>query len=594
MSDVPTANIHKTPTYTEAFLFRLKSFLLQIRRAAMDISNPMVRRACFDTNLSDRSIVAESRTKLWTESDPAERYLIAGKIHNLRVAVEKLNGLEMGAEQIFSFWRHVGRATRFRGFAVGRELREGCIIPSIGGGLCQLSNALYDAALRSGFEIVERHAHSETVPGSIAEHGRDATVFWNYIDLRFRSDEAFRIEAELDAENLVVRFRGERGEQKDPNKVMRTASQHIAPNNCVTCGVNDCFRAVKPSGNKVFGRTAYLVDEFSPEFDEYVQNERSGLDSLFLPLDGVKLKKANYGWTTAGFGKVNQSLPVTLYRSYRSRKLAAQGAKRQLNLLDMYERLAASYAKRLEFDVLHLVIQQNLLPFLWRSGHLGGRTFDVLMTALPMTDLQKRLDLAYSLHPDSKTLADFRADTSLIDAENEALKRARKIITPHTEIASLFGDRAVLLDWKMPKNKVQRLSTGSKPRVVLPSSTVGRKGCYELREALCGLDITLVTLGGDIEGGEFWRGFEVERGGQDWLDRADVVVLPAFVEHKPRRLLQAAAAGVPVIASRACGVEGVTGIETINCGDVAGLRAAILGKLSSHWNFTAAGINLPF
>ena len=560
----------------------------------MDILSPKVRRARFDTDLSDRFVAAESRTKLWTESDPAERYLVAGKIHNLRVAVKKLNGLEVGAGQIFSFWRQIGKATRFRGFVAGRELREGCIIPSVGGGLCQLSNALYDAALRSGFEIVERHAHSEIVPGSVAEAGRDATVFWNYVDLRFRSGQPFRIEAELDTDNLTVRFRGDGSEKKQLHQIRRTASQNGSPNNCVTCGADDCFRAAKPSGNNVFGRTAYLVDEFSSEFDEYIQSGRSGPDALFLPLDGARFSRANYSWTTTGFGTVHQSLPVTLYRSYRSRKLAAQGAKRQLNLLTMYERLAASYAKRLKFDVLHLVVQQNLLPFLWKSGHLGGRTFDVLMTALPMNELQKRLDLAHSLHPESKTLADFRADESLVRAENEALKRARKIITPHTEIASLFGDRAVLLDWKMPKAEMRKLSVGSKHRVVLPSSTVGRKGCYELRDALCGLDVTLVTLGNDIEGDDFWRGFDVERGGRDWMDRADIVVLPAFVEHKPRRLLQAAAAGIPVIASKACGVEKVSGVKTVDIGDVESLRTAILEKLSSRWNFMDDGGKPPF
>jgi len=551
-----------------------------MRRAARDISNRELRRANFDTKLAGSSITAESKTGLWTNTDARERYLVAGKIQNLRLAVERLDGLEFRAGQIFSFWRHVGRATRLRGFVAGRELREGCIIPSTGGGLCQLSNALYDVALRSGFEIVERYAHSAIVPGSVAVEGRDATVFWNYIDLRFRSSEPFRIEAELDTHDLIVRFRCERTAKTDVHQIKRITSQDGSANNCVTCGVNDCFRAVKPPENNAFGKTAFLVDEFSPEFNEYILKESSASDELFLPLDGARLKKANYAWTTSGFGKVHQSLPVTVYRSYRSRKLGAQGAKRQLNLLDMYERLAASYAKRVGFDVLHLVVQQDLLPFLWRSGHLGGRTFDVLMTALPMNELQKRLDFAHSLHPESKTLADFRADVSLVDAESEALKHARKIITPHTEIASLFGDRAVLLDWKMPKTEMRRLRADLKPRVVLPSSTVGRKGCYELREALCGLDVTLVTLGGDIEGVEFWRGFEVERERQDWVDRSDIVVLPAFVEHKPRRLLRAAAAGVPVIASKACGVENVSGIEMVDYGDVEGLRAAIMRKLA--------------
>ena len=33
---------------------------------------------------------------------------------------------------------------------------------------------------------------------------------------------------------------------------------------------------------------------------------------------------------------------------------------------------------------MHVTLTQNLLPFLWRSGVLGGRTFDVLMTRLPL------------------------------------------------------------------------------------------------------------------------------------------------------------------------------------------------------------------
>jgi glycosyltransferase involved in cell wall biosynthesis len=55
----------------------------------------------------------------------------------------------------------------------------------------------------------------------------------------------------------------------------------------------------------------------------------------------------------------------------------------------------------------------------------------------------------------------------------------------------------------------------------------------------------------------------------------DAVVLPAWVEQQPRALLRAIAAGVPVIASRACGVEGLPGVRTVAAGDVDGLRAAL-------------------
>lgn len=563
------------PTRKDAYIFRCKTVILQAKRMVSDISGGRADKHSKRHQLLETSVLASSKTPLWTESEPEERFLLAGKIHNLRLAIRKLDGLEIPAGEVFSFWKHIGRTSRFRGFVVGRELREGCIIPNIGGGLCQISNALYDAALQADFEILERHAHTQVVPGSLAEKGRDATVFWNYVDLRLRSQNAFRIEAKLDGENLTVIFKGEKPQSAKLHQIERTPVNDHSPNSCATCEQGECHRMIKPAENLNFGSTAFLVDEFYAEFDDHIQNSRTANDSLLTPLDGKRFKKANYAWTTNGFSGVNQSLYVTAIRSYKSRKLAAQGKARQLNLLSMYEKLAESYARKLKFDVLHAVVQQNLLPFLWKSGHLGGRTFDVLMTALPMSELQKRLDLAASLHPESTTLGDFRADKELLAAETEALTHARRIITPHSGIASLFPDTAELLNWKLPEIKTPERSINGKPRIVFPASTVGRKGCYEIRDALQGMNITLVLLGPVIEDKDFWRGFDVENGGGDWINNADLVALPAFVEHKPFRLLRAAAAGIPVIASTACGVKNVAGMESIDECDSESLREAI-------------------
>jgi hypothetical protein len=54
-----------------------------------------------------------------------------------------------------------------------------------------------------------------------------------------------------------------------------------------------------------------------------------------------------------------------------------------------------------------------------------------------------------------------------------------------------------------------------------------------------------------------------------------MVVLPAFVEHKPRRLLQAVSIQIPVIASKNCGVENVSGIETMTTDSADELRELI-------------------
>ena len=571
----------KLRTVREAAVFRFKSLAFQSKRAVSNVLGREAKRFAKRSELVGMPLIAESKSALWTEIEPEERFLVAGKIQNLRVAIAALDGLEVPAGEVFSFWKQVGRTTKFKGYVEGRELREGCIIPNVGGGLCQLSNALYDAALKANFEIVERHAHTQTIAGSLAEQGRDATVFWNYVDLRFRSQHSFRIEAKLTSDHLLINFRGTKQERPKFHQIGRNIKvDHV--NSCASCGMDDCFRSVKPEKNIDFGKTAFLVDEFSSEFDCYIQANRTGKDALLIPLDGNRFKKANYAWTTSGFSSTEQSAVITAVRAFKSRRLSSQGAARQKNLLATYEQLAESYARKLSFDVLHVVVQQNLLPHLWKGGHLGGRTFDVLMTALPMAELQNRLDHAFELHGESKTLGDFRADPKLVGAETEALKNARRIIATHSAIAMLFPEKAELLSWKMPEVKHFDRIKNDKPRIVFPASTVGRKGCYELREALRGLDLTLVTMGPNIEGAEFWEGFDATRGGDDWLESADLVVLPAFVEHKPYRLLRATAANVPVIASSACGIEKVAGVITVDAGDAFALRQAIESVLENE------------
>ncbi|MCD9187571.1 MAG: VanW family protein [Pyrinomonadaceae bacterium] len=574
------AEIH---SIVQTFNFQGKAKLLQLKRGFKNLFDTNLNSFPKSEQLSDSNPIAESKTELWTETEPEERFLIAGKIENLRLAVKKINGIVIPANRIFSFWKQIGKAGRLNGFVVGRELREGCIIPNVGGGLCQLSNALYDAALQANFQIVERHAHTQIIKGSLAEKGRDATVFWNYVDLRFKSPFDFRIEAELDAENLIVRFKAV--QKISPlvqiQKRNTTAENQHHPHSCATCGVEDCFRVVETTKYQNFGKTAFLLDEFSPEFDEYIQKTKSETDICFLPLDGKRFSKPNYAWTTGNFSETKQSFLTTLIRSYKSRRLAKQGAERQKNLLAMSEKLAKSFAKNLKHDVLHIVVQQNLLPFLWREGILGGRTFDVLMNSLPIEELQKRLDFACSLHPESKTPGDFRAAGWLVKAETEALKNARKIITAHTEIAKLFPEKSELLKWHLPKTKDRKPKTENlKPLVVFPASTVARKGAYELREAIRGLNVKVMILGAELEGADFWQGFDLETDKSDWLEKADLVVAPAFVEHQPRRILQAFTHKIPLIVSTSCGVETLENIELMEAGKTEDLKLKLQNILA--------------
>ncbi|TWT02680.1 VanW family protein [Reyranella sp. CPCC 100927] len=566
------------PTRPEAALFRLKATLLRIRRRWRDATVDVpLQRHPVGTSLIDAPVIAQSRSPLWSAgSDPQEWALTAGKVQNLRVALRGLDGIEIPAGAVFSFWRQIGRATRRRGFVAGRELREGCMISTVGGGLCQLSNALYDTALGAGFEIVERHAHSRVVPGSRAVQGRDATVFWNYVDLRFRSRHAFRIEARMTDVDLDIRFRGIGG--ADETQTPPSSAPQSTVHDCVSCGQVSCFRHVPRPGLSPAHRAAWLIDACWPEYAAVFQEQAGPADTLFLPMRGPLARR--YAWP-ASPGREVRATRVALARAIASRRQSAQGRAIQTLALTYDRRLAETYARHLPYIATHLVVSQSLLPHLWQLGCLQGRTFDVLMERWPLAELQARLDDALRAHPGSPTLGDFRAPPDIVDAEASALAAADRLYTPHAGLAGLLGEQAVLLPWVQPRSVTRRVPGGR--TLLFPASPLGRKGVYALREALQGLDVDLLVAGRAREDtSRFWGDIAVRTlDGPAWPDRLAGVVLPAIIEHQPRALLRAQAVGIPVIASTACGLMQQPGTTLVDHDDVAALRAAIVACLES-------------
>ncbi|HET6275534.1 MAG TPA: VanW family protein [Candidatus Cybelea sp.] len=576
-----------SPTWQSLLEFELKAAYFRVKRFASDCARP-IRRWPLDGQASPGALLAEVSTPLRgavTERDAAEARLIEGKIHNLGVALRRLDGARVPAGGTLSFWQQIGRATPRAGYVQGRELREGCIIPTIGGGLCQLSNALYGAALDAGCEILERHAHSQIVPGSLTERGRDATIFWNYVDLRFRSRRAFTIRAVLDDHRLVVRFLSEADAAVvHPLQIeLEPGAVPAAQPSCMSCRQVDCVRHRVIHRKNSAPRSVFLLDAYWPEYDIFVAGRATERDLAYVPIDGVRYRLPRYAWTLSGFGGVKQAPIETLLRSLRSRRLATYGAARQRAMLRDAERVATRFSRALSSHVEHVVVMQNLLPYLWRSGALVGRTFDVLMTALPMRALHDVLDRAARLHPESTTLGDFRATDDLVECEREALAHARHLVTPHVGVARRCGERALSLPWAFPA--VARESAAVPARVLFAGATLGRSGAYEMREAARRLGTPVVLVGErDAKSPSFWQGIDVTRvpDFRQGLGLASAVALPAFVEHQPRRLLHAISAGRPVIASDACGLTPGNGVTILPAGDADTLAVALHEMLSKR------------
>ena len=550
------------PTRTQAVAYWARLQANRARRGVKNLLGP-VRWLDMDDPASFPHVVAESRTPLWSETDPRERRLQIGKVQNLRLAARAIDRVMLPLGKEFSFWAQVGMPSKYRGYVPGRQIQEGCVVPAIAGGICQLSNALYDVALRAGLEVTERHAHTRSLPRASWSSGRDATVAWNHVDLRLRAPFVAMLRARLTSDELVVQVLA----QTPVNVVSATTNDEaqVECESCETCGMSNCWRHKAFDHSHTGTTNAWLVDQVLPEFAEYLSAQ--GCDALFLPMKG----RPRYAWPLGAARHTYDEKWFALRRSRVSRRLAEQGAARQTELILLDWGLAFRYAGRLRFDATHLVVAQTLLPYLWAMGALGGRTYDVLMVRRPIRAIHKALDDAHARHPERKLLVDFRATEEHVRIEEEALDGASRIITPHPLVARSFGSKALLLDWRLPEKK--GIERGD--NIVFCGPTVARKGAYELRDAVRQLGFPLRYCGSLLEGSDFWNGIDAKPAEGGWLSGANVVVQPSVLEDQPRKLLRAIAEGVPVIATESCGVSHLPGVITVPVGDVDALRDAI-------------------
>lgn len=582
----------EVPTRRVAAWFQLRVWAHVLRRSVSDLCNPAIRRRRASDRLQDEPIVAERRTALWSGARDAEFVLVAGKVHNLRLARRAFDGIVIEAGEVFSFWCQLGRPGRWRGFVEGREIRSGCVVPTIAGGLCQLSNALAACAASAGFRLVEQHGHTARVTRDERGDGHDtadATVFWNYVDLRFVADVDFRVEVALTHDELVVRIRSAGVVRSAVGK----AAAHIpiaagrpeapAARGCLTCDQTGCFRHRPPPTWPSGASTAVLVDAWTPELARHLEHQAVKAD-WFIPWVRPARRAAG-GWTPPPASLHTCAVLASWRRMLRLRRRAGEGGGRQAAVLECDRWLAQRYARRLEPRHTHLVVDQSLLVPLAQAGALGGRTYDVFVHALPARELHRRLDAAARRRPESASLADFRASDAHCSIEADALRRARRLVTPHEEVArhlrATFPRTHVeSLDWcaPPPRSEPARRMPRQRPVVAFAASALARKGALEMAEAMRLLGWRLLVLGTPSSDPLLWHGLDVAHVNYRdaaWLREADVVALPAFVEHSPRALLAAIAHGLPVVASRECGLPPSLGAIDVRAGDVPGLVAAL-------------------
>jgi len=125
------------------------------------------------------------------------------QVRNARLAARTINGVRIAPGEVFSFNAHVQGWSQDEGYVKAPVSYGGELVRDYGGGVCQTSTTLYNAALLAGLPILERHAH--TFHPAYVPPGRDAAVAYPGVDLRFKNNLAWPLTIKTRTEGEVLR-----------------------------------------------------------------------------------------------------------------------------------------------------------------------------------------------------------------------------------------------------------------------------------------------------------------------------------------------------------------------------------------------------
>ena len=142
---------------------------------------------------------------------------------NMHVALEACNGSVIEPGEKWSFNDNTGDTNlESLGYKSANVISGGKITQGIGGGICQTSSTIYNAAIRSNMTIVARYNHAW--PSSYVPVGLDATINYPYLDLVLQNASSYQmfLECKEEGGTLYATFWG----WQDPSYDEITVESH--------------------------------------------------------------------------------------------------------------------------------------------------------------------------------------------------------------------------------------------------------------------------------------------------------------------------------------------------------------------------------
>ena len=134
---------------------------------------------------------AKERTSLLSSFTTCFNAENSNRAHNIALAAKKISGTVLEPGQTFSFNAAAGARTAENGYLEAPTILEGEFVPGVGGGVCQASTTVYNAAILAGLKAVEYHPHSLSV--GYVEPSFDAMVSGTGCDLKIKNELGYPV-----------------------------------------------------------------------------------------------------------------------------------------------------------------------------------------------------------------------------------------------------------------------------------------------------------------------------------------------------------------------------------------------------------------
>lgn len=201
---------------------------------------------------------------------------------NIQIAASLIDNVVIQPYGDFSFNQTVGQRTQESGFKNAKIILNGEYVLGVGGGVCQVSTTLYNAALKAGLQIVEFHPHSLRI--SYVQPSRDAMVS-SQSDLKFFNpyEHPVRLKTKVCDGSVWVGFFGKN--EGDRYEIISSVLEEIAPPPpIIKTGEEDGILRAPKNGVK---SEAYLRRYKKGVF---VEQKRLRKDE-YRPIQGIVVKK---------------------------------------------------------------------------------------------------------------------------------------------------------------------------------------------------------------------------------------------------------------------------------------------------------------